>query len=118
MNHHVLMDNHARHTRPGSGEKLTYRQKHAQANREALYTVAGLVATIIVWTVLGFGLSLLDVSLFHTPVWVIGGTIGTWIFSIALVVFFGRRLFRNFSLDDDGSHEAEKRVDEGGERDE
>lgn len=83
-----------------NGGTLTYRQKHAQANREALATVAALVATIVVWVVLGFGLSGLDVELFHTPLWVIGGTVGTWVFSIIVVIVLGRRVFKNFDLDD------------------
>ena len=79
---------------------LTYAQKHRQANREAAATVAGLAATIVVWTALGFGLSGLDADLLGTPLWAIGGTIGTWVFAIALTVFLAKRVFRNFDLDD------------------
>lgn len=80
---------------------LTYKQKHAQANREALATVIGLAATIVVWTVCGFGLSSFDVTVFHTPLWVVGGTLGTWVFSILVAVVLAKRVFKNFDLDDE-----------------
>lgn len=78
---------------------LTYKEKHAQANREAIATVAALAVTIVVWTVCGFGLSNLDIELFHTPIWVVGGTLGTWICSIVVTVVLAKRFFVNFDLD-------------------
>ena len=80
---------------------LTYRQKHEQANREAAATVVALVITIVVWIVCGFGLSAFDVTLFHTPLWVIGGTVGTWICSIVVTVVLAKRFFVGFDLDDE-----------------
>ena len=85
---------------------LSYKQKHAQANREARATVVALAITIAVWAVCGFGLSGLDVQIFHTPLWVIGGTIGTWICSIVVVVILAKKIFANFSLDDDAAPAA------------
>ena len=46
---------------------LTYRQKHEQANKEALATVIALAVTIAVWCLCGFGLAGLDVEVLHTP---------------------------------------------------
>ena len=60
---------------------------------EALATVVALAVTIVVWCVCGFGLAGLDIQLFHTPIWVIGGTIGTWICSIVVVVVLAKRFF-------------------------
>ena len=80
---------------------LTYKQKHEQANREALATVVALVITIVVWAVCGFGLSGLDITVFHTPLWVIGGTIGTWACAIVVSVVQAKKLFVGFDLDDD-----------------
>ena len=80
---------------------LTYKQKHEQANREAAATVVALVITIVVWIVCGFGLSTFDVTLFHTPLWVIGGTVGTWICSIVVTVVLAKRFFVGFDLDDE-----------------
>ena len=97
---------------------MTYKQKHEQANREALATVAALAVTIVVWVVCGFGLSGLDVQLFHTPLWVIGGTIGTWICAIAVSVVLAKRFFVGFDLDDeeaggDSNGAAQKEVQHG-----
>ena len=84
---------------------LTYKQKHEQANREAIATVVALAVTILVWIACGFGLAGSDITLFHTPLWVIGGTIGTWICSIVVVVVLAKRFFVGFELDeeDDGA---------------
>jgi len=85
------------------GCMLTYRQKHEQANREALATVVALAITIAVWVACGFGLAGSDVTLFHTPLWVIGGTIGTWICSIVVVVVLAKKFFVGFDLEDEGA---------------
>lgn len=84
--------------------KLTYREKLEKANREAAATVAGLGVTVIVWAVCGFGLAGLDVQVFHTPLWVVGGTLGTWACAIAVSVVLARRFFGDFELDDEGAH--------------
>lgn len=82
---------------------LTYKQKHEQANREAVATVVALAITIAVWTVCGFGLSGLDVEVFHTPIWIIGGTLGTWVCSIVVVVVLAKRFFVGFELGDEAT---------------
>ena len=79
---------------------LTYRQKHEQANKEALATVIALAVTIAVWCLCGFGLAGLDVEVLHTPLWIIGGTLGTWICSIVVVVVLAKKVFVGFDLDD------------------
>ena len=80
---------------------LTYKQKHEQANREAVATVVALVITVLVWIACGFGLAGLDITVFHTPLWVIGGTVGTWVCSIVVVVVLAKRVFVGFDLDDE-----------------
>ena len=80
---------------------LSYKEKLQQANREAVATVGALVVTILVWIVCGFGLANLDVYVFHTPLWVIGGTLGTWVCAIIVAVVLSRRFFVDFSLDDE-----------------
>ncbi|MDD6786066.1 MAG: YhdT family protein [Eggerthellales bacterium] len=87
---------------------LSYKQKHAQANREARATVVALAITIAVWAVCGFGLSGLDVQIFHTPLWVVGGTIGTWVCSIIVVVVLAKKIFLNYDLDDESLVAEEK----------
>jgi len=80
---------------------LTYKQKHEQATREAVATVVALAITIVVWVVCGFGLSGLDVTVLHTPLWVVGGTVGTWICSIVVVLVLAKKFFVGFDLDED-----------------
>lgn len=84
-----------------SPDRLTYRQKMQQANREAKATVAALVVTIAVWVAGGFGLAGTGIEVFHTPLWVIGGTLGTWICAIAVSVFLSQRVFVDFSFDEE-----------------
>ena len=79
---------------------LSYKQKHEQANREAIATVVALAIVIVVWAVCGFGLAGLDVTLFHTPLWVVGGTVGTWLCSIVVTVVLAKRFFVGFDLED------------------
>ncbi len=81
--------------------QYTYREKMQQATREAKATLVGLVLTVLVWIALGFGLSGLDVELFSTPLWVIGGTVGVWLFSIILVVVLRTCVFQDFDLGDE-----------------
>lgn len=82
-----------------NGKLSTYKGKLDQATREAKATMVALLATIAAWVVLGFGLAGLDVQLFHTPIWVLGGTVGTWLFSIAVCVFLEKRVFVDIDLD-------------------
>lgn len=86
---------------PAPMRHYTYREKMIRANREAKATVAVLALTVVVWIALGFGLSGLDIQLFHTPIWVFGGTIGVWIFSIVAVVLLRKFVFQDFDLDDE-----------------
>lgn len=92
---------------------MTYREKLLQADREAKAAVVGLVLTIVVWLVCGIGLSGLDVKVFGTPLWIIGGTLGTWAFSIVVAVVLGKRVFVDFDLDDDAPSSAQARRDDG-----
>lgn len=84
-----------------SPDRLTYGQKMQQANREAKATVTALVVTIAVWIAGGFGLAGTGIEVFHTPLWVIGGTLGTWVCAIAVSVFLSRRVFVDFSFDEE-----------------
>jgi uncharacterized membrane protein YhdT len=80
---------------------LTYKEKLDQASKEAKATVVALIAVVAVWIVLGFGLAGSDITLFHTPIWVIGGTVGTWLFTIAVCVFLAKKVFMDFDLDEE-----------------
>ena len=87
--------------------KPTYADKMRQANREAKATVMALVLTVLVWIALGFGLAGAGIEIFHTPIWIIGGTVGTWLFSIAVAAFMSRRVIADVELDDEADgHDA------------
>lgn len=80
----------------------TYAAKMRQTNREALATVVALVAIIVVWYVGGIGLAGCGIEVFSTPLWIIGGTVGTWVAAIAAAVILAKCVFADFSLDDEG----------------
>ena len=82
-------------------EFASYREKLAQTNREAKATMAALAAIVAVWLVGGFGLAGLDVQVLGTPLWIIGGCVGTWIAAIIAAVVLVTRVFADFSLDDE-----------------
>lgn len=82
-------------------KQWTYREKMAQANREAKATLVALAVVVVVWIAAGFGLSAFDVEVFGTPIWVFGGTLGTWIAAIVAAVVLGRRVFADFDLDEE-----------------
>ncbi len=79
-------------------QRRTYQEKMAQATREAKATCVALVLMVLVWVVLGFGLSGLELELFSTPLWVIGGTVGVWLVSIVIVVVLRLCVFEDFDL--------------------
>lgn len=79
----------------------TYAAKMRQANREAVATVAALVIIAVTWLSWGIGLADSDIRVFSTPIWIIGGCIGTWLMAVLASVVLGCGVFANFSLDDD-----------------
>ena len=86
--------------------KPTYAEKMQQANREAKATVVALVLTVIVWIVLGFSIAPTGIEVFHTPLWIITGTVGTWLFAIIVAVFMSNRVIADVDLDDEPEPDA------------
>ena len=82
-------------------EYKTYAQKMRRADKEALYSVVALGIIVVAWIVGGVGLSALDLEIASTPVWIIGGTVGPWLVAVIIAVVFAKRIFANFSLDDE-----------------
>ncbi len=85
----------------------TYAEKMQQANREAKATVVALALTVVVWIALGFGVAATGIEVFHTPLWIITGTVGTWLFAIAVAVFMSRRVITDVDLDDEQDADGE-----------
>lgn len=80
---------------------MKYADKLRQANREALAAVIALVATIIVWALLGFGVAQTGIIIFSTPLWIITGCFGTFLFAVVLVVIMARFVMVDVGLDDE-----------------
>ena len=81
----------------------TYAQKMRQANREAKATLVAFAVIVAAWLAGGIGLSGVDVKVFGTPLWAVVGTLGTWAVAIACAVVLSKRVFKDFSLEDEGS---------------
>lgn len=81
--------------------KPTYAEKMQQADREAKATIVGLVVVVVAWIALGFGLAGTGIEVFHTPLWVITGTVGTWIVAIMVAVFMSKRVITDDDLDEE-----------------
>lgn len=79
--------------------------KFKQIAKEAKAVLWALLAIIIFWIVAGLGISRLDITIFHTPLWVITGCVGTWVFSIVIVVFLMKHVFKDFSLEEEDDDE-------------
>lgn len=84
----------------------TYAAKMRQANKEAVATVVALLFIIAAWLIGGIGLADSDIVVFSTPIWIIGGTVGTWLVTFLAAIILGKLVFKNFSLDDENEEET------------
>ena len=80
---------------------MKYSDKFRQANKEAKATVIATAAVIVFWCLAGFGLADSKTTIFSTPIWVIGGCIGTWLFAIAVSIYLAKFVFKDMSLDEE-----------------
>lgn len=80
---------------------MNYKDKLQQANKEAKAAVVALFLTIIVWIVAGFGVAPLQIVVFNTPLWIITGCFGTWIFAIAAAIYMSNFVFKDIDLEDE-----------------
>lgn len=92
-------------SKPCEKRAYTYAEKMLQANKEAKATVVALILTILVWIAGGFGLSGLDMQIMGTPVWIIGGTVGVWVFALLVTVVLSKCVFKDFDLGQEGEDE-------------
>lgn len=84
---------------------MSLKEKYRQIKKEAAVCVIGLIVLIIFWIVAGFGVSRLDITVYHTPLWAITGCIGTWLFSVVMVVWMIKKVLKDFSLEDEDEKE-------------
>ena len=85
---------------------MTRKEKFDQAAREAKAVRVGLILIILFWIISGFGVSRLEITVWHTPLWVITGCGGTWVFSLVLVTWIVKKVFKDFALDEEDGDES------------
>lgn len=86
-------------------QSRSYGEKLRIVDRDAVKAVVALCVVIVVWLVCGFGLAGTCIVVFHTPLWVVAGLLGTWIAAIVAVAVLSR-LFVDFDLEEEeaGAH--------------
>jgi len=82
-------------------EKMSYREKFIQMNKEAKATWLAAAALIAFWWVAAFGTYRIEYTIFSMPGWFVLSCFGVWILSIVLVFVLTTKVFKNFSLEDD-----------------
>lgn len=75
------------------------RDEEKQIRKEAKATLAVLLWIIAFWLVAGFGAAQLEVTLWHMPLWVLTGCVGTWLFAVGLVYFLVTRVCKEMELE-------------------
>lgn len=80
---------------------MSKKEKYEQIKKEAKATLWAVLAIVAFWFVSGLGVSRLHITIFHTPLWIITGCLGTWAFAVVLAVFLIRKVYRNFDLDNE-----------------
>lgn len=76
------------------------KEREKQMRTEAKATAGVLLLIILFWILAGFGVYHLHITLWHMPLWVITGCVGTWIFAVALVYLLVTRIFVHMDLED------------------
>lgn len=79
--------------------------KFRQANKEAKATILATLAVIVFWLGAGFGLAHIKITIWHTPLWVLGGCLGTWLFAIGVAIYLAHYVFQDISLEEDKQNE-------------
>ena len=82
-------------------EKMSYREKFIQMNKEAKATWIVMAIIIAFWWITAFGMAGLDYTIFYMPAWFVVSCFGVWFLSIVMVVFLVTKVFKDFNLDDD-----------------
>ena len=80
-------------------EKNSDAAKYGQIKKEAAWTGAVLGLLILFWLVAGFGVSRVDIVVFHIPLWAITATVGVWFAAIVAVKLLLVFVFRDMPLE-------------------
>ena len=82
-------------------EKMSYREKFIQMNKEAKATWVVAAVLIAFWWITAFGTAGLGYTILNMPGWFVVSCFGVWILSIILVTALATKVFKNFSLEDE-----------------
>jgi uncharacterized membrane protein YhdT len=77
---------------------MTPKEKYQQICREAGATGLALLLLIVLWCVLGFGLSASEVMVLGLPLWALTGTVGIWLLAILLTFILVKFVFKDMAL--------------------
>ena len=77
---------------------MTPKEKYRQICREAGATGLALALLILLWCVLGFGLSGSEAMFFGLPLWALAGTVGIWFLAILLTFILVKFVFKDMAL--------------------
>lgn len=86
---------------------MEYEDKLKECDRECKVALTGLVMTIIVWLACGFGLAGSNVVIFSTPLWIVAGLGGTFLFACAFSIVFAKIIMKDISLDEEEQIDAD-----------
>ena len=82
-------------------EKMSYREKFIQMNKEAKATWIVMAVIIAFWWISAFGTSQIEYTIFYMPGWFVLSCFGVWVLSIILVTVLVTKVFKNFNLEDE-----------------
>ena len=86
---------------------MKYEDKLKQCNKECMAAIVGLALTIAVWLLCGFGLAGVNVVVFSTPLWIVAGLGGTFLFAFGFSIFFAKFVMHDISLEEEETEVAE-----------
>ena len=86
---------------------MKYEDKLKQCNKECKAALVGLALTIVVWLVCGFGLSNMNIEIFSTPLWIVAGLGGTFLFACIFSVVFAKFIMQDIALEEEENLTAE-----------
>jgi uncharacterized membrane protein YhdT len=85
-------------------QKMSYKEKFVQMNKEAKATWIAAIIVIAFWWISGFGVYAAcgaEWTILGMPAWFMLSCFGSWILAIIAVVFITSKVFKDFDLDDD-----------------
>ncbi|MCI8910066.1 MAG: YhdT family protein [Oscillibacter sp.] len=85
-------------------EKMTYKEKFIQMNKEAKATWIVAAIIIVYWFLSGFGVYAVwgaEWTILGMPAWFVLSCFGSWILSMVLVALMVKKVFKDFDLEEE-----------------